>query len=67
MTRFEKILQQLHAHGVEFILIGGMAARVWGSSRLTDDIDIVYQQTHRNSLQPRFAGTGWLFIYAFAC
>jgi predicted nucleotidyltransferase len=48
MTRFEKILHQLHAHRVEFILIGGMAARVWGSSRLTDDIDIVYRRTLQN-------------------
>ncbi len=48
MTDFEKILQQLHAHGVEFILIGGVAARVFGSARLTDDIDIVYRRTPEN-------------------
>ncbi|MCS7066475.1 MAG: nucleotidyltransferase [Fimbriimonadales bacterium] len=48
MTDFEKILRQLHENGVEFILIGGVAARALGSSRLTDDIDIVYRRTLDN-------------------
>jgi predicted nucleotidyltransferase len=48
MTNFEKILQRLHETGVEYILIGGVAARALGSSRLTDDIDIVYRRTPDN-------------------
>ncbi len=48
MTDFEKILRLLHEKEVEFILIGGVAARALGSSRLTDDIDIVYRRTLDN-------------------
>jgi len=48
VTDFEKILQRLHEVGVEYILIGGVAARALGSARLTDDIDIVYRRTPDN-------------------
>jgi hypothetical protein len=34
--------------GVEFILIGGTAANVHGSARLTQDVDIVYRRTPEN-------------------
>jgi hypothetical protein len=33
---------------VEFILVGGVAATVHGSARLTVDLDIVYRRTHEN-------------------
>jgi len=36
----EAILRTLHRHDVEYILIGGLAARLHGSPLLTDDIDI---------------------------
>ncbi len=48
MTNFLRLLRALYEHEVEFILIGGVAARVFGSARLTDDIDIVYRRTREN-------------------
>lgn len=44
----EQILQILANNQVDFVLIGGVAARAHGSSRLTDDIDIVYRRTSQN-------------------
>jgi hypothetical protein len=35
------ILEVLHRHGVEHVLIGGFAARVHGSPFLTADVDVV--------------------------
>ncbi len=45
---FEAILLALVAHGVRFILIGGVAATVHGSARFTNDIDICYDTTADN-------------------
>jgi hypothetical protein len=35
-------------HGVRFIVIGGVAGRLWGSPTLTNDIDICYDRTRAN-------------------
>ena len=43
MTQLEQMLAALSDAGVEFIIVGGVAARAHGSSRLTDDIDISYR------------------------
>jgi len=48
MTDFEGLLRALHAEGVEFILVGGVAARAHGSARLTQDLDVVYRRTPEN-------------------
>jgi hypothetical protein len=34
--------------GVEFIVVGGVAARAHGSARLTNDLDVVYRRTPEN-------------------
>jgi hypothetical protein len=34
--------------GVEFIVVGGVAARAHGSARLTNDLDVVYRRTAEN-------------------
>ncbi len=39
---FEQILAALVAAGVRFVVVGGVAATVHGSARLTNDIDICY-------------------------
>lgn len=39
---FEEILAALVAHGIRFVVIGGVAATIHGSARLTNDIDICY-------------------------
>ena len=38
---FLEILSQLHDHHVEFVIVGGVAASLHGSSRVTFDLDIV--------------------------
>lgn len=48
MTDFKALLRVLGEGGVEFILIGGAAAAVHGSARLTLDIDIVYRRSSEN-------------------
>ena len=44
----ESLLRQLARHDVEFILVGGVAAAVHGSVRLTTDLDVVYARTSEN-------------------
>ena len=39
--RFLKILTELHDHGVDFVIVGGVAAALHGGSRATFDLDIV--------------------------
>ncbi len=48
MIEFREILSRLADHEVEFIVIGGVAATVHGSARVTYDLDIVYRRTRDN-------------------
>ncbi len=48
MTDFKALLRTLSESGVEFILVGGVAATVHGSTRLTIDVDAVYRRTTEN-------------------
>lgn len=48
MTDFEGLLKRLLGHQVEFILVGGVAATVHGSARLTADLDLVYARAPEN-------------------
>jgi predicted nucleotidyltransferase len=48
MTDFEKLLRALAEGGVEFILVGGVAATAHGSARLTVDLDVVYRRSDEN-------------------
>jgi predicted nucleotidyltransferase len=48
MTDFEALLRSLVASRVEFIIVGGAAATAHGSSRLTNDLDIVYSRKAEN-------------------
>lgn len=48
MTQLEQLLSRLQDAEVEFIVVGGVAARAHGSSRLTDDLDIVVSRTPAN-------------------
>jgi predicted nucleotidyltransferase len=40
-SNFLEILNQLHDHHVEFVIVGGVAAALHGSSRVTFDLDVV--------------------------
>ncbi|HEX3530455.1 MAG TPA: hypothetical protein VH988_25620 [Thermoanaerobaculia bacterium] len=48
MIDFEQLLPALSRAGVELIVVGGVAAIVHGSSRLTQDLDVVYRRTPEN-------------------
>ncbi len=48
MTNYPGLLRLLTEHGVEFIIIGGAAAVIHGSSRLTQDLDIAYRRSPEN-------------------
>jgi hypothetical protein len=48
MTDFEKLLLVLRGAGVEFIVVGGVAAVAHGSARLTQDLDVVYARRDEN-------------------
>lgn len=44
----EEILRVLEAHGVEYVLIGGLAATLYGSPHVTTDVDITPEGTRDN-------------------
>ena len=48
MTDFESLLRVLCENHVEFIVIGGVAANLHGSARLTKDLDVVYRRNPEN-------------------
>jgi predicted nucleotidyltransferase len=45
---FLSIIKVLTDNGVEFIVVGGLAANLFGSARLTYDLDIVYSRREEN-------------------
>lgn len=48
MTDFARLLAELDDAGVAFVIVGGLAATVHGSSRLTQDVDVVYSRRPEN-------------------
>ena len=44
----ERIIETLHRYGVNYVLVGGLAATVHGASRVTFDIDVVPEWTVDN-------------------
>jgi len=44
----ERILRVLQQQGVEFVLIGGLAATVHGSPLVTTDVDVTPERSRRN-------------------
>jgi hypothetical protein len=48
MTDFEGLLRVLAQGRVDFIMVGGVAARAHGSARLTQDLDVVYSRDAAN-------------------
>lgn len=48
MTDFEAIIRVLSESEVEHVIVGGLAATIHGSSRLTLDVDLVYSRTPAN-------------------
>jgi len=48
VTDFSTLLRTLDEQDVAYILVGGVAATVHGSARLTMDVDVLYQRTPDN-------------------
>jgi predicted nucleotidyltransferase len=48
MPDFKALLRALSESGVQFVLVGGVAATVHGSTRLTLDVDVVYDRSRDN-------------------
>lgn len=50
MTRYDphRALRVLDAHRVRFVVIGGLAGRLWGSPTMTNDVDILYARDRAN-------------------
>lgn len=48
MTDFAKLLRVLHDGHVDCIVIGGLAATIHGSARLTQDVDVCYARSPHN-------------------
>jgi hypothetical protein len=47
-TEFRELISLLGAAGVEFIVVGGVAAAAHGAARVTLDLDVVYRRTPDN-------------------
>ncbi len=47
-SRLEQIAELLTAHGVRFIVIGGQAEYLFGSPRVTYDVDLCYERSAEN-------------------
>jgi predicted nucleotidyltransferase len=45
---FRRSLETLTRHGVRFVLIGGLAGRLWGSTTVTNDVDVCYERSDEN-------------------
>ena len=48
MIALDRFLAAFHKERVEFIVIGGIAARAHGSARVTQDVDVVYSRSDAN-------------------
>ena len=48
MTNFETVVRTLGDAGVDFVIVGGLAATIHGSARLTQDVDLVYARARSN-------------------
>jgi len=48
ITQFGDLLRTLTRGRVDFVIIGGLAAAMHGSARLTQDLDIVYSRARDN-------------------
>lgn len=48
MTDFEKVVRLFSESGIECVIVGGLAATIHGSARLTQDVDFVYARNRAN-------------------
>lgn len=48
MTDFEQVIRIFSGAGIECVIVGGLAATIHGSARLTQDVDFVYARNRAN-------------------
>jgi len=48
MIEFRHLLESLYRNDVRFVIVGGVAATLHGSARVTFDLDITYERTTEN-------------------
>lgn len=48
MTDFETVMRTFSEAGIECVIVGGLAATIHGSARLTQDVDFVYARNRAN-------------------
>ncbi len=48
MTDFKTVIQVFSGSGIDCLIVGGLAATIHGSARLTQDVDFVYARTRAN-------------------
>jgi hypothetical protein len=48
VTDFARVLDVLAGSGVDFVIVGGLAATIHGSARLTRHVDVVYSRSDAN-------------------
>jgi hypothetical protein len=48
LTDFPALVTRLSDGGVEFVIVGGVAATLHGSAHITYDLDVVYRRTREN-------------------
>lgn len=48
MTDFKVVIRLFSESGIECVIVGGLAATIHGSARLTQDVDLVYARTGAN-------------------
>ncbi len=56
---FESVLHGLRTAGVEFVVVGGVAATAHGSARFTRDVDICYASEEANRERLALLLRGW--------
>ena len=47
-NELDQIMEPFHRHGVEFIVVGGVAEQLHGGSRITYDVDLCYRRSKDN-------------------
>lgn len=47
----QRILEELARHDVDYVLVGGLAAQTHGSTRMTNDVDVIPAPNRRNLIK----------------
>jgi hypothetical protein len=58
----DRVLETLNRHGVEYLLVGGLAARAHGAERQTSDVDCVSNTTVENLERIAAAPSSWTAV-----